>query len=295
MKTLRIKSIDGDTSFQHVTVEINPLLKENVLIFIKDGGAEFDYDKVKKATDKWTILVVNNLKDSSDTIQKIYKYNENSVKHLVIKSHGHAFTGADLDSRTGQGVIHNFSEEKNSPEVFLRKLLKNDSAVLFTACSIIQSFDKVLKNPKISEKENETNHKKAKETVTNYYKFWIKGTKRNLFIDYTSTSSWNYYNKDKSNDPNEHGHYFSDGDTYWFRFDADLISPKWSVDSKTKIKIKNYFAGFVWFIDNNGNWKNKPDFYQVQIKSTGSITTDPIKNIQTNKMLPDNEKDKKKL
>ena len=295
MATLRIKSIDGDTDFQDVKLYINPTLKENLLIFNRDGKATFDYNKVKKATEKWTILVVNNLSEAVKQISEKFKYKERMVSHMLIKSHGMTFNGADLDTGEGVGVVHKFSEDKNSPEVFLKKLLKNDAEIVFTACSIIQSFDKVFENKNLTPEKNKANHLKAKETVTNYFNFWIKGTSRNLFIDYTSTSSWNYSNDDKSRVPNDHGNYFSDGDSYWFLFDKDFIIPKKKYDQKTKKQIKSYFAGFVWFVDKNGTWANKPDFYQMQVKSLGGIVVTPIKNIKENKMLPEDEQIKKKF
>ena len=295
MATLRIKSIDDDTDFQDVKLYINPTLKENLLIFIRDSKATFDYNKVKKATEKWSILVVGNLAEAVSQISEKFKYKEKMVSHLLIKSHGKVFTGADLDSLEGQGVVHKFSEDKNSPEMFLKKLLKDDAEVVFTACSIIQSFDKIFENKNFTPEKNKANHLSAKETVTNYFNFWIKGTRRNLFIDYTSTSSWDYYNTDKSTTLNHNGNYLSDGDNYWFLFDKDFIIPKKKYDPKTKKQTKSYFAGFVWFVDKNGTWANKPNFYQMQVKSIGGITVVPIKNIKENKMLPVDEQIKKKF
>ena len=224
---------------------------KNLLIFVQDGKAEINYKKMRKQADGWDFVVVENMKGAEKLLKDYYGDKTDFIDNLVVKSHGRASTGPDLDNTARTGVVHN--PAGNMQLKYVRSLLTNSANVCFTACSIIQQYN----DP--SHKDN----KSAVQTVSNFSNFFLKGTNRNMFMNYTLSTSASYI------DANKDGK-LSAGESYWFNFDKGLHQQNW--------------GGFMWFYSGNkGAMLTQKNYYQVTVETDGVFSKAGIK---VNKIAP---------
>jgi hypothetical protein len=164
---------------------------------------------------------------------------------LVIRSHGAAGRGADLDMIDRQGLVH---DPKSSAGLsFLKGNLSNNATVVLTACNII--FDK--NDLKIS----------AKETEANFSNFFVGGSDRNLFLNYSkSTSRQNV----------------AGGQVFNFN---------------NNLSLDNY-GGFAQYKDVNGNVTKSDGYFNISVSNSGFINRST--KTYSNKPVPSDYKKVKK-
>jgi len=153
---------------------------KNLLIFIQDRKAQIDYAKMVKESGNWDFVVVDNMKGAENLLRSEYGDQAGFIENLVVKSHRSAYTGPDLNTAIGIGVLHNPRGDKSLG--YVRSLLTNPANICFTACSIVQWYN----HP------DREGYKSLRETAKNFSKFFLKGTRRNLFMNYTLSSSTSY-------------------------------------------------------------------------------------------------------
>ncbi len=248
--------------------------KTDLLIFIQDVKGEIDTEKMDDESEDWDYIVVADMQEAENTLRTKYKNKIGFIKNLVIKSHGHVSEGPDLDTKEKQGVVHNPANDKSL--MYIRSLLTNSANVCFTACSIIQQYNE----PKREK------YSLARETANNYSTFFLKGTQRNLFMNYTASSSWDFENLDNSKveEGKDKGKgSFTKGDTYWFLFDSPLVGEK------------SQWAGFMWFYPSaDGKFLHQKYYYQIIVNSSGGLSVSKIRAIDPNNISPNNPKPVKK-
>jgi RHS repeat-associated protein len=145
----------------------------NLLVYINEPNIKTNYEQMRKISGNFDFIAVDNIDQVSVLLQSHYGKNIPTIDRLVIRSHGVAGEGADLDNKSGQGLVHDPASSKGLS--FLKKNLSNNASVVMTACNII--FDqKGLGNS-------------AKQTESNFSSFFVEGTNRSLFLNYAKSTS----------------------------------------------------------------------------------------------------------
>ncbi len=241
----------------------------NLMIFIQHNKASIDFEKMKNQSGDWDFVVVENIKGAENILKSYYGDKVGFIENMVVKSHGATSYGPDLDNAGSVGVIHNPSGNKSME--YIRSLLTKSANLCFTACSIVQGYN----NP-----ENTKPYKNSRETAKNYSEYFLKGTKRNMFMNHTISTSVGFTDADKDK-------ILDDGEKYWFRFNLPLVIQK------------NQWSGFMWFYYNqNGTWLKQNNYYQIIVDtrglfSEGSLKVSTIKPINPQQTAPNAEPPKK--
>ena len=214
---------------QSSLVEIDPNKgkltgSKNLVIFTAENG--IDKNKMNKNSGEYDWIAVQNPQDAENLLKAHYGNKKRFIENLVWRSHGET-GGALLDV----SPKISFSDPSKVKSLFyIKELLTDNANVVFTACSLVGE----------SLQPGKRYYQQGRNALDKFSDFFVKGSQRNLFLNYTLSSA-----TDKT--------YNS------FNFDVGLHKQNW--------------AGFLWLTKD----EIKPYFYDVKINSSGGISTQQMK------------------
>ena len=218
---------------------------KNLLVYINEPKSKTNYEQMRKASGNFDFVAVDNIDQVPGILKDHYGDKIPEINRLVIRSHGVAGKGADLDNKSGQGLVHD--PKLSAGLSFLKKKLSNNATVVLTACNIIFN-DKDLKAS-------------GNETEANFSNFFVGGSDRNLFLNYSKSTS-------RKN--------VAGGQV--FNFNDNLA--------------KDNYGGFAQYKDSNGSVKRSDRYSNISVSNSGSITKSTM--TYSNKPMPSNYKKVKK-
>lgn len=197
---------------------------KNLVIFTAENG--IDQNKMNKNSGQYDWIAVKNPLDAENILKSYYGDKKRFVENLVWRSHGE--TGAALLDVSPKITFSDPSKVKSF--YYIKDLLTDDANVVFTACSLVGE----------SLQPGKRYHKQGRNALDKFSDFFVKGSQRNLFLNYTLSSATDQtYNS--------------------FNFNVGLHKQNW--------------AGFLWLTKD----EIKPYFYDVKINSSGGINTQQLK------------------
>ncbi|PBJ13326.1 hypothetical protein [Flavobacterium sp. ACN6] len=197
---------------------------KNLVIFTAENG--IDKNKMNKNSGIYDWIAVKNPDDAQNILKTYYGDKRRFIENLVWRSHGE--TGAALLDVSPKETFSDPSKVKAL--YYIRELLTDNANIVFTACSIVGE----------SLQPRKRYHKQGRNALEKFSDFFVKGSERNLFLNYTLSSATDQtYNS--------------------FNFNVRLHKQNW--------------AGFLWLTKD----EIKPYFYNVTINSSGGISTQQMK------------------
>jgi RHS repeat-associated protein len=165
----------------------------NLLVFINEAGVP-NQAVLDRMSDQWDYIIVESLSQAKDVLSnsKAYGGKTGVIKNFVYRSHPGNYSASEggNGALSNGRVLNDWNADNADVEAAkeVKTLLTNDANIMFTACSILQGDISA-----------------ATETAKRYTQFWIKGTNRAIFMNYTlshSHTNWDRNNND-IRDPGE--------------------------------------------------------------------------------------------
>ena len=227
----------GSTSFSPSSFLIKGT--GNVIIMIKDdmNPMEVLNNSNMENQDEWDYVYASNIEEASEILRKSDAYGgKNGVKinKLIIQSHGSPGNGPKIATNGDNKPSHTYLDlpESSKGLKYIRSILTNSATIVLTACSIISGYGSA----------DAEKNSKAKSISETYARFFLYGTKRELFLNMTQTKGTRYY----TGSPN----------SIWFNFDKELVN---------KDEKNGYWAGFYRFYYNDALLLNHDNYHYKMI------------------------------
>lgn len=197
---------------------------KNLVIFTAENG--IDKNKMNKNSGAYDWIAVQNPEDAENILKTYYGDKKSFIENLIWRSHGET-GGALLEVSL---KISYSDPSKVKALYYIKELLTDHANVVFTACSLVGR----------SLQPGKKYYQEGRNALDKFSNFFVKGSQRNLFLNYTLSSATDEtYNS--------------------FNFNVGLHKQNW--------------AGFLWLTKD----EIKPYFYDVKINSSGGISTQQMK------------------
>lgn len=197
---------------------------KNLVIFTAENG--IDKNKMNTNSGMYDWIAVQNPEDAENILKTYYGDKKRFIENLVWRSHGET-GGALLEVSL---KISYSDPSKVKALYYIKELLADNANVVFTACSLVGR----------SLQPGQKYYQEGRNALDKFSEFFVKGSQRNLFLNYTLSSATDEtYNS--------------------FNFNVGLHKQSW--------------AGFLWLTKD----EIKPYFYDVKINSSGGISTQQMK------------------
>ncbi|EJG03511.1 MULTISPECIES: hypothetical protein [Flavobacterium] len=224
IKTINIEDLN-DFQSKEVDPDKGKLTgSKNLVIFTAENG--IDKNKMNQNSGAYDWIAVQNPDDAQNILKAYYGEKKRFVQNFVWRSHGE--TGAALLDVNPKIIFSDPNKVKALH--YIKELLTDNANVVFTACSIVGE----------SLQPGKRYHEQGRNALNKFSDFFVKGSQRNLFLNYTLSSA-------------------TDETFNSFNFDVGLHKQNW--------------AGFLWLTREG----IKSNFYDVTINSSGGINIQKMK------------------
>jgi len=157
---------------------------KSLLVYINEPNVKTDLKAMHEQSGSYDFVTVDNIDQVQAIMEAFYgKGKEPSIEHLVVRSHGVTspsnpdIHGPDLANYSLQGVVHDPVNSKGLS--YIKGILSNNADIVFTACNSVMGYT-----------NNFGGYQKSSRSLAqNYSEFFLKGTNRNLFLNWATSTS----------------------------------------------------------------------------------------------------------
>jgi RHS repeat-associated protein len=226
---------NGNSSKSSGTTPSKLTGSKNLIVYITDGHP-VNEQIMKGLSKKFDYVIAGSLSEAKDILQKEYGNKKGFVSNLVLRTHGTATTEDNKlvsGMTVGGSIIKDPAKSEHRESLaYFKDITTNDANIMITACAGCS----------------------VEATGTAFATFFVKNSKRSLFMNYTSTNARKYDDKNKNKDQD-----FDENE--WFNFD------NWTVKHPSVSGFKRWSYSPIL-----KNITSDKVFYDIKVKAaTGTF------------------------